>query len=75
MIRIEIDDRQAQSALAELARRGWWGRATLVDPASGEPLPCTPESIARLMEIAYVRLAFAAAYLELVQGREAARKN
>jgi hypothetical protein len=41
----------------------------------GELLPCTPENLARLMEIAYVRLAFATAYLQLAQGREAARKN
>jgi hypothetical protein len=42
---------------------------------TGANLPFTPENLARLLQIQYVRMAFVAAHLQLQQGREAARKN
>lgn len=41
----------------------------------GEPLAFSPENLARLMQIQYVRLAFMQAHFQVQQGREAARKN
>jgi len=61
---------------AELMQRvvKGWPAGQFLDE-KGEEIAFSPETLDRLMQISYVRVAFVSAYLQIIQGREAARKN
>jgi hypothetical protein len=73
---IAEDLRGGSLDLNDLARRifaGW--EDGQVQDEDGEPLPATPENVARLLADDDVRDAVIAAYTESRQGKAAARKN
>jgi len=72
----EIDEVLAWGNDTDLMKRAvkGWPEGQFQDE-SGSPISFSPENLARLMQVQYVRMAFVAAHLQIQQGREAARKN
>jgi hypothetical protein len=83
MVQFEYLDRSEFDAIyagggtdADMAARvvRGWGDGQFQD-AAGQSIAYSDEALARLLQRPNVLAAFAAAYIQMMQGREAARKN
>ncbi len=62
---LEADGETPRAPLLQRVLTGWEG----VQDETGEPLPCTPDNIARLIRIGYVGSVIVEAYFRALTGR------